>query len=45
MEAASVAGRIVLRDSTDPDGARLVFSRQAWRDFLDAVRATGFEPA
>jgi Domain of unknown function (DUF397) len=29
----AASGRVLVRDSKDPDGGRLTFSAQAWRDF------------
>jgi hypothetical protein len=37
--------RIIVRDSGDPDGARLVFTAEAWREFIDEVRTGSFGPA
>jgi hypothetical protein len=44
LEIAHHGGRTLLRDSTDPDGAWLVFSTEAWREFIDGIRSVGFEP-
>jgi hypothetical protein len=37
-EVAATPGAVLLRDSHDPDGARLVFSAEAWRVFAAKVR-------
>jgi hypothetical protein len=39
VEVAPVAGTIAVRDSKDPDGPELVFTRQAWAAFVDGVKA------
>jgi hypothetical protein len=37
-EAAVAPGAVLVRDSKDPDGVRLVFSAEAWRAFTAKVR-------
>jgi hypothetical protein len=39
VEVAPVAGTIAVRDSKNPDGPELVFTRQAWAAFVDGVKA------
>jgi len=35
----NLPGRVVVRDSKEPDGARLVISMSAWQVFMKKVRA------
>ncbi|MGP3950178.1 DUF397 domain-containing protein [Streptomyces sp. 7N604] len=42
VEAAFMLNGTAVRDSTDPHGTVLTFSRQAWTDFLAAVRLGKF---
>jgi hypothetical protein len=37
--ACNLPGLVAVRDSKEPDGAKLVVSRKAWRAFLLALRA------
>ncbi len=37
-EVATAPGAVLVRDSKDPDGARLAFSAEAWRAFAAKVR-------
>ena len=37
--AGILPGLVAVRDSKEPDGARLVVSRETWRAFLLALRA------
>ena len=37
--ARNLSGLVAVRDSKEPDGARLVVSRETWRAFLLALRA------
>ena len=37
--ARNLPGLVAVRDSKQPDGAKLVLSQQAWRVFLRGVRA------
>ncbi|GLY04992.1 DUF397 domain-containing protein [Actinoplanes sp. NBRC 101535] len=41
---ADNAPLIAVRDTKDRDGGTLVFTDQAWADFLDGVRAGEFDP-
>lgn len=43
VEVAQLSGGVALRDSTDPAGPKLVFTRAEWDAFIDGVRAG--EPA
>jgi hypothetical protein len=38
VEVARTSDRVLLRDSTDPDGPTLVFSHTEWAGFLRALR-------
>jgi hypothetical protein len=38
VEVASVAGAVAVRDSKNPAGPGLVFTRQAWAAFLESVK-------
>ncbi|MFG2045694.1 DUF397 domain-containing protein [Dactylosporangium sp. NPDC048998] len=37
VEVAVTGGRVLVRDSTQPDGAVLAFDAGAWSQFLEAV--------
>ena len=37
--ARNLPGQIAVRDSKEPDGTKLVVSRETWRAFLLALRA------
>ena len=39
VEAGATAPLIAVRDSKDPDGARLTFGREAWEAFAAKVKA------
>ena len=39
VEVANAAPLIAVRDSKDPDGARLVFGREAWEAFAAKAKA------
>ena len=39
IEVGSAAHLIAVRDSKDPDGARLAFGREAWEAFAAKVKA------
>jgi hypothetical protein len=39
VEVGSAARLIAVRDSKDPDGARLAFGREAWEAFAAKVKA------
>lgn len=34
----AVPGRVLVRDSKNPDGGRLGFSAQAWREFAASIK-------
>ena len=38
VEVAEVPGRVAMRDSKDPAGPVLAFTRAGWRAFLSGVR-------
>jgi len=38
VEVAPVAGAVVVRDSKNPAGPGLVFTRQAWVAFVEGVK-------
>jgi hypothetical protein len=39
VEAGNAAHLIAVRDSKDPDGARLAFGREAWEAFAASLKA------
>ena len=39
VEVSAAAPLIAVRDSKDPDGARLAFGREAWEAFAGKVKA------
>lgn len=41
--AVNLPGIVAVRDTKDPDGVALTFSRAAWRAFLAGVRAGEFD--
>lgn len=41
--AVAVTGSVPVRDSKDPQGPALLFTRSAWRAFLGAVRDGQFD--
>jgi uncharacterized protein DUF397 len=43
VEVATVGDRVLVRDSKEPDGPPLAFSRTAWRTFIDGVRGGEFD--
>lgn len=43
VEAASVVGKIALRDSKDPNGPVLVYTPAEWDAFLDGARKGEFD--
>lgn len=45
VEVAAVGRGVAARDSKDPGGVVLGFSRGAWAAFLDGVKAGRFQPA
>jgi hypothetical protein len=40
VEAAASVRVVMIRDSKDPDGTRLVFEANAWRAFAAALKAS-----
>ena len=42
VEVGSAAPLIAVRDSKDPDGARLTFGREAWDAFAAKVKAATY---
>lgn len=43
LEVASIASKIALRDSKDPDGHVLVYTPMEWRAFLDGAKNGEFD--
>lgn len=43
VEVARTPDRVLARDSTNPNGPRLEFTRASWSAFLDAVKAGDFD--
>jgi hypothetical protein len=43
VEVAFVGDQVATRDSKNPTGPALVFTRSAWTTFLTAVRTNHFE--
>ncbi|MEV0322182.1 DUF397 domain-containing protein [Streptomyces sp. NPDC050658] len=41
VEVAFVREAVIVRDSQNPSGPRVVFSAERWRAFLNAVIGTG----
>lgn len=37
-EVASIPGAVLIRDSKDPDGPRLVVRASAWQEFTDRMK-------
>ncbi|MET8830584.1 DUF397 domain-containing protein [Streptomyces sp. NPDC004610] len=44
VEVAGLPGAIAARDSKNPTGPVLVFSREDWAGFIRGVSAAGFRP-
>jgi hypothetical protein len=42
VEVASLTGAVAVRDSKNPAGPELVFTRQAWAAFIDGVKGGRF---
>lgn len=42
VEAASAAGRVLVRDSVNPSGAVIAYAPGAWQGFIDSAKAGGF---
>jgi uncharacterized protein DUF397 len=38
IEVAKVADRFLIRDSKSPDGGTLVFTREEWEAFIEAIK-------
>jgi Domain of unknown function (DUF397) len=38
MEIGTLGGSILIRNSADPDGARLTMSRSRWQEFVAEVK-------
>jgi len=38
VEVADLGSRVAVRDSKDPDGPRLVFSRVIWGAFVQSIK-------
>jgi hypothetical protein len=45
VEVAPITGRIAVRDSTDPEGPRLMMRAGAWREFVGEVKTGQFDLA
>ncbi|WP_081842831.1 DUF397 domain-containing protein [Actinomadura welshii] len=45
VEVAALASAVGVRDSKDPDGARLAFGVAEWRVFARRVKASAFDLA
>lgn len=43
LEVAIDAGRVLVRDSKDPDGPVLEFSRDSWSAFVEAAKRHEFD--
>ena len=43
VEVAALASAVGVRDSKDPDGARLAFGAAEWRVFAERVKASEFD--
>lgn len=43
VEVLRVGGARGVRDTRDPDGARLVFTERAWQEFVAGVKAGEFD--
>lgn len=43
VEVAELPGRVAMRDSKDPGGPVLAFSRAEWRAFLGVIRSGEFD--
>ncbi len=40
VEVADLSDRVAVRDSKDPDGPKLIFTRDQWRAFLEGIKST-----
>lgn len=43
VETATLGDRVAMRDSKDPTGPVLAFTRAEWRVFLGSIRASEFD--
>jgi hypothetical protein len=43
VEVATVGATVAVRDSKDPNKGVLVFTRNEWKDFLDATKGGEFD--
>ena len=43
VEAASAAGRVLIRDSVNPSGAVIAYAPEAWQGFIDSAKTGGFD--
>jgi Domain of unknown function (DUF397) len=43
VEVANAGGMLAMRDSKDPDGPVLVYTRSEWRAFLDGAKKGEFD--
>lgn len=44
VEAATSAGRVLVRDTTDRDGGTLAFGAKAWAAFTDGLKTALADP-
>jgi predicted secreted Zn-dependent protease len=44
VEVTAVEGRVAIRNSEDPHGKVLIFTKTQWQAFLDGVRNGEFNP-
>ncbi len=43
VEVAAVTPRVAVRDSKNPDGAKLAFNRSGWASFTTALKAGRYD--
>lgn len=43
VEVATSSEAVAMRDSKDPDGPKLTFEAQSWRDFVAGIRTGEFD--
>ena len=43
VEIAREGDRVLMRDSKDPDGPMLTFSRESWEQFVEAAKNGEFD--
>ena len=41
--AANLPGAVAVRDSKDPDGAKLLFTPAGWRSFVSGIKVGDFD--